>query len=113
MREELYDAPYETIDFAAHRDAIAPGDVFVRPGPLLRALALALRGWERVCPAALRRRAVALCIERIRFEQRASAWQGLSPVNGLLNCLALWAHDPADRDLGRASMASRPGAGRT
>ena len=100
LREELYDAPYETIDFAAHRADIAPGDVFVHPGPILQSLARALRGWERACPAAWRRRAIALCLERIRFEQRASAWQGLSPVNGLLNCLALWAHDRADPDLG-------------
>ena len=100
LREELYDAPYETIDFVFHRDTIAPSDAFVRPGPLLRTMALALRGWERACPAAWRRRAVDVCLERIRIEQRMSAWQGLSPVNGLLNCLALWAHDPADPDLG-------------
>jgi 2,3-oxidosqualene cyclase len=100
LREELYDAPYETIDFVSHRDTIAPSDAFVRPGPLLRTMALALRGWERACPAAWRRRAIDLCLERIRLEQRTSAWQGLSPVNGLLNCLALWAHDPTDPDLG-------------
>lgn len=99
LREELYGVPYETIDFAAHRHDLAPSDVHVRPGPVLRALAFALRGWERACPAAWRRRALEVCLERIRLEQRASAWQGLSPVNGLLNCLALWAHDPADPDL--------------
>lgn len=100
LREELYGVPYQTIDFAAHRHDLAASDVHVRPGPVLRALVRALRGWERACPAAWRRRALAACLERIRVEQRASAWQGLSPVNGLLNCLALWAHDPADPDLG-------------
>ncbi len=102
LREELYDVPYEAIDFAAHRDHLAASDVYVRPGPVLRALALVLVGWERVCPAAWRRRAVATCLERIRIEQRVSAGQGLSPVNGLLNCLALWANDPADPDLARS-----------
>jgi len=100
LRQELYGAPYESIDFASHRGDIAPSDVFAPPGPALRAVTLALRGWERACPAAWRRRAVARCLERIRIEQRSSGWQGLSPVNGLLNCLALWAHDPADPDLG-------------
>lgn len=100
LREELYHAPYESVDFAAHRDDIAPGDVAVRPGMALRVVVRALRGWERVCPAPWRRLAIARCLERIRLEQRASAWQGLSPVNGLLNCLALWAADPMDPDLG-------------
>jgi len=100
LREELYEVPYESLDFAAHRHDVAKSDLYVWPGPLLRALRRVLRVWERVCPAAWRRRAVGACLERIRLEQRMSAWQGLSPVNGLLNCLALWASDPADPDLG-------------
>jgi lanosterol synthase len=99
LREELYGAPGGAIDFAAHRADLAPGDVHVRPGAALRALGLALRAWERACPAAWRRRAVAACLARIRVEQRSSAWQGLSPVNGLLSCLALSAADRADPDL--------------
>ena len=45
---------------------------------------------------ALRRRALARCLDRIRFEQEASNFQGLSPVNGILNTIALFAHDPHD-----------------
>jgi 2,3-oxidosqualene cyclase len=100
LRAELYDQPYAAIDFAAHRDDLSPSDVYVRPGAASRALARLLAAWERACPATWRRRALDACLARIRFEQRASAWQGLSPVNGLLSCLALWAHDPADPDLG-------------
>jgi lanosterol synthase len=100
LREELYDVPYETLDFAAHRREVATSDVYVRPGRMLRALGAVLGAWERVCPSAWRRRAIGACLDRIRLEQRVSAWQGLSPVNGLLNCVALWANDPADPDLG-------------
>ena len=55
--------------------------------------------YERIAPASLRRRALARGLEQIRYEQRQSRYQGLSPVNGLLNCLALWTHDPAHPDL--------------
>jgi squalene/oxidosqualene cyclase-like protein len=45
---------------------------------------------------ALRRRAIARCLDRIRFEQKASNFQGLSPVNGILNTIALFAAEPRD-----------------
>jgi len=102
LRRELYDAPYEAIDFAAHRHQLAASDVYVRPGFLLRRAYDVLRLWERVCPARLRRRALVHCFGRILYEQRTSRYQGLSPVNGLLNMLAVWAEDPQHPDLARS-----------
>src|SRR5262249_34155787 len=49
---------------------------------------------------ALRRRALDHCLDRIVYEQRTSRYQGLSPVNGLLNCLALFCRDSKHPDLG-------------
>jgi lanosterol synthase len=99
LRDELYGLPYTTIDFAAHREDLAASDVVARPRALLRGIRRALAGWERVCPAALRRRALARCFDLVVGEQRASAYYGLSPVSGLLNCLALLASDPGHPDL--------------
>ena len=99
LRSELYDAPYESIDFAAHRHDIAATDLYVRPGRALRVAYDALSLYERVHSRALRRRALAHCFERILYEVRTSRHQGLSPVNGLLNCLALHAEDPSHPDL--------------
>ena len=48
---------------------------------------------------ALRRRALERCLARIRFEQKASRFQGLSPVNGILNTMALFANDPERSEL--------------
>ncbi len=96
LREELYAAPYATLDFAAHRHVVAPTDLHVRPGPGLRLAASVLAGVDRVIPAPLRRRALDACLGRIRYEQRESGWRGLSPVNAVLDCLALWTHDPDD-----------------
>jgi squalene/oxidosqualene cyclase-like protein len=94
LREELYDAPFESIDFAAHRHDIAPSDLYVRPSLPLRLAYDALVAHERAPFKPLRRLALAHCYKRILYEQAASRGQGLSPVNGLLNCLAIHSVDP-------------------
>jgi lanosterol synthase len=99
LRRELYPIPYEQIRFAAHRHAVAAADLYVRPSALLRLAFDGLAAYERRPLAGLRRRALDYCLDRILYEQRTSRYQGLSPVNGLLNCLALLAHDPRHPDL--------------
>lgn len=100
LREELYPgAAYERIDFAAHRHDLAATDLFVRPSAGLRAAYDALVAYERRAIKPLRQRALDHCLERVLYEQRASRYQGLSPVNGLLNCLALYAYSPHHPDL--------------
>jgi 2,3-oxidosqualene cyclase len=101
LRKELYPEPYESTAFAAHRHRVADGDLYVAPGRALRIawnlMAVYERLRKRLPPLqALRRRALARCLQRIRFEQRASNFQALSPVNGILNTLSLWSHDPDD-----------------
>jgi 2,3-oxidosqualene cyclase len=101
LRSELYPEPYEAIAFASHRHNLAPSDLYVAPGRALRAAWTVMGAFERLVPRlailrALRRRALARCLARIRFEQQASNFQGLSPVNGILNTIALFAHNPND-----------------
>jgi lanosterol synthase len=61
--------------------------------------------WRRLPGgAALRRRALDRCIQRIRAAQRASNFQALSPVSGILHTLALWTHDPRGPEV-EASIA--------
>jgi lanosterol synthase len=99
LRAELYPAAWATLDFAAHRDDVAPSDLYVRPGAWLRAAGVALRLAERLTPRRLRGRALDACFARILYEQRATGYHGLSPVNGLLNCLAIWSRDPRHPEL--------------
>jgi len=99
LREELYDQPYESIDFAKHRHDLAETDVFVRPSAPLRAAWDALALYEKRPLAQLRERALAHCFERIQYEMFASRNQGISPVNGLLNLLAVFDHDPRDPEI--------------
>jgi len=97
LREELYGAPWSTLDFAAHAADVSPVDLHARPSALLRGVQSVLRG-SRPRPG-LRRRALDRCLQRVVDEQRASRYQALSPVSGLLACLALYAADPAHPDL--------------
>jgi lanosterol synthase len=99
LRRELYGRPYETIDFARQRHAVALSDLHVRPGLGLRLLFGVLDLYERLAVASLRLRALDYCFERITYEQRTSRYQALSPVNGLLNCLVLLARNPSQPDL--------------
>jgi squalene/oxidosqualene cyclase-like protein len=99
LRRELYDAPFDSIDFAAHRHDLAATDLHVRPGAGLRLAYDALALYERVEVPFLRRTALDHCFERILYETRASRHQAISPVNGLLNCLAIFANDPRHREL--------------
>src|SRR5207248_2084368 len=55
--------------------------------------------------ATLRKKALDHCYERIQYEMFASRNQGISPVNGLLNCLALFANDPNHPELDEALQA--------
>lgn len=99
LRRELYAEPYERIDFSVLRHTLAPGDVYVPISPLLRRIYDLLAAYERRHLKSLRRKALEVCFERILYEQRTTRHQGISPVNGLLNCLALYARDPAHPDL--------------
>ena len=82
------------------------GDRSLRPSRVARAPADGSpRAATSTCaPGALRRRALEHAFARILYEQRQTGYQALSPVNGLLNCLAIWARDPAHPDL-TASLA--------
>lgn len=99
LRSELYDVPYDSIDFAKHRGAVAPSDLHVEATVAGRMLRGCVGGLSGLISTRRRQRTLEYCLERIRYEQRATRHQGLSPVNGLLNCLALAATGAADPDL--------------
>lgn len=99
LRRELYEVPYESIDFSAHRHDVAATDVYVAPSLGVRVAADAMTLHEKWPSNRFRKKALDHCFERILYEQRSSNYQGLSPVNGLLNCLSLHASDPRHPDL--------------
>jgi squalene/oxidosqualene cyclase-like protein len=102
LRAELYGSIDPSLA-VHHRHDLARTDVYVYPGRLLRLIYDLVYGFGRVIsylPGAawVRRRALDSCHERILFEQRQSNYQALSPVNGILNSLALFSRDPDGHD---------------
>jgi lanosterol synthase len=100
LRRELYPEGFENIDFTRCRHRVAASDLYVPVSALLRAVYDLLGLYERRPFQALRRKALERCLVRIVQEQRSTRYQGISPVSGILNCLALFASDPQHPELG-------------
>lgn len=96
LRRELYDAPYERIRFTEHRFDLAPTDLFEDPPAVLKGVYVISGLYDRVHLGPLRKRALAYCLDQIVAHQRESRFAAISPVNGLLNTLALHHADHAD-----------------
>ena len=102
LRNELYPEGYDERRFARHVDDIAATDLFEAPSPTLRGAFALMRRLERFTPKLIRKRALARALEHIKFEFRSTGWVCLSPVNGLLFCLALHITDARHPDLSNA-----------
>lgn len=99
IRGELYAGQYDEIDFSACANDVREEDAPFRAGPGLRAIFALSRLYERIPLRSVRPRILRRLRERMRHDLRASDHLSLSPVNGLLTILALWADDPEDIDL--------------
>lgn len=102
LRGELYFTDYETIDFAAHANDVREEDAPFPAGRMLRATFAVARQVERLRSPRLRRRQLDSLRQIMRRDLRASDHLSLSPVNGLLTILALWAEDAESREVARA-----------
>jgi hypothetical protein len=89
LRLELYDQPYESVDFAACRKKLCTADTFSPPPRLLGVAADVMARYERHPIKGARKLALRRCAARIEAELEASAGHGISPVSALLGCLVL------------------------
>ena len=103
VRAELYQGGYDEIDFSACANEVREKDAPFRTSTGLRAVFALSRLYERVQLKSVRPRILRQLRERMRRDLRASNYLSLSPVNGLLTVLVLWADDPEDADLKRAT----------
>ena len=85
LKRELYGDI--AVDFARHRHDISPTDLIHRPSWILRRAWDLLAMYERRPIRWLRRRALKYCLNEIDYGQRTTRYQGISPINGLLNMI--------------------------
>ncbi len=100
LRDELFPGGYDPRSFDPGR--VASTDLFEDPGPLLRGAFGLLDAADRLIPKRVRRHALQTAIDHMLFELRSTDYVCLSPVNGMLFCLALHHHNPTHPELDRA-----------
>ncbi|PRQ07145.1 Squalene--hopene cyclase [Enhygromyxa salina] len=102
IRSELYPEGFELSRFRATRGQIVSTDLYEPIGRSLEWLFAGARALSRAIPAVVRRRALARAWAHIEFEFSSTDWVCLSPVNGMLFCLAMWSRDRRDPRLAQA-----------
>lgn len=87
LRDELYDEPYDRIDWRGLRNRLAPTDCYTPHTDLLRAVNAVMGVVEDRLPKALRRRALDVVLDQIRQEDENTDFICIGPINKLLNTL--------------------------
>lgn len=97
LRTELYTQPYNSIDWASHRNSIAETDNYHPKSPLLNALNWGLVNvWmPHIRPRWLVDRAEKWVMDLIVMEDENTGYANLGPVNGPMNTIARFIHDGA------------------
>lgn len=102
IRREIFPKGSDARTFAPYRDRVAKTDLYEPVSGSLKSVFSAVRTAERFVPKAVRRRALDVALEHILYEFRSTNYVCLSPVNGMLFCIALHATDPDHPELDRA-----------
>jgi squalene/oxidosqualene cyclase-like protein len=87
LRDEIYGRPYASIDFAKHRDDLAPVDRFEPVKLPMKVVNRVLGVFERFHPPALRKRIQSKLLDHIRYEDQVTGFVRIGPVNAVLNTL--------------------------
>ncbi|MCA9620498.1 MAG: FAD-dependent monooxygenase, partial [Myxococcales bacterium] len=99
LREELFGGRFDDIDWEAARHQLRDAEIFTPPSRALKLAYDALHRYDQsidddASRVALREK----LLDHLRFELRSTDHTCISPVNGMLNLLTLWLHDPTDPD---------------
>ena len=98
LREELYTQPFDSINFASHRNSISATDNYHPKTAILSTINWALVNvWNPVLRLnALKRRAEAWTFDLIQREDENTDFANLGPVNGPMNFLACYVQEGPD-----------------
>ncbi len=94
IRDALYGKDYTRIEWKKHRTTISRTDAYRPATPWLRAANAVLGVYERVASKSLRKRAIDETFAHIQYEDEATSFIRIGPVNAVLNTAAHAAHTP-------------------
>lgn len=92
LRKEVFVQPYETIDFASHRNSITPADDY-HPKSWVLKLIMSLLVWiwiPLLRTKSIKKRAEDWTWRLIQYEDSNTDWADLAPVNAPMNTLACY-----------------------
>lgn len=98
LRKELFLQEYNQIRWSRTQRKMAHEDIFAWPSIPIKLAYGVSNLVSRYGSPETRARAIAHCTDHIRYHLKTSRYASISPVNGLLNCLALYAQNPKDPD---------------
>jgi squalene/oxidosqualene cyclase-like protein len=91
IRSELYDTPYERIDWESARDRVVASDDYTPVSALMHKVNAVLGGYERAHVKSLRKKALSFVLDQVEAEDRNTNYVCLGPVNKLYH-LWVWHH---------------------
>lgn len=101
LSRELYGEAGPPKSFRPHRYDLAPEDAFEPPPLIVRAAERVLGWYDRFAPRRLRASALRRCEALIRRDLGTTDYLTLSPVNGVLNALALHARGAPSEEVAK------------
>jgi squalene/oxidosqualene cyclase-like protein len=101
IRDELYGPGSEHIDWRRHRWDVSPTDDYQHGSRSLAIVERALFAWERVAPRSLRRRAIEKTYGEVAYEDAATSFIRIGPVNAVLDTAVHADRDPNGLDAKR------------
>ena len=90
IRKEIYNEPYEQIDWAKARNACAAPDLYHRASPLLKVLNALTNTYEKIAPRFLRKKATDFILNVVNAEDEHTNYINIGPVNQVINSLVVW-----------------------
>ncbi len=96
LRSELFPAGYDAVDFRRAASELREEEVYAPPSALLKLSYAACQVVEKLHRKGTRAQLLEGLLEQIRYDVESTSYRNLSPVNGLLNIISLWLHDPSD-----------------
>ena len=85
IRTEIYNQPYENINWVKARSECAAVDLYHHPSPLLKVLNAFTNTYEKIAPARIRKKATDFILNVINAEDEHTNYIDIGPVNQVIN----------------------------
>lgn len=107
LRKELYPMPYDSIRWSSCRGKVAATDKTYPRSAVIKTAHHVMAGYERLHSKNLRKKALDLTLEHIRYEDEITNYICIGPVNKVLNTWVWHFENPEGREV-RAHLDALP-----